>query len=545
MKHAFSLIQALFLAFLVSFAPVSLSAAPAKPAKSAKATKSTPSKKSTNKKKQSDKKDDKTTLTDKDIEKMSRVERIKSASAALKDSTAALKKGQFATALAHCKNAQRFTPNEKSIDWVCIQLMYKNNEFQDALDTLQSLISNDPDSFNELCYFKSTVEFQLGRFDDASKTLQSCPVRSNKEASLILTSLAEIEMINLNLDKALEIYIAAVKEDNTNPHAVFGATVAAFRANRRSDAQKLFYVGLIDDPDLRFMDNAFFVPEGEPLFHRAILDYYSHRLKSAAYELEKYIAIEKRTTYREVAQTLLEELKRDTKNQPLATWPVLLAKVDLVAYRKGYAAFADKLKQEIWILDTERAKVSKRVSTQAPILGMAFDKDTGYLLAMTSKRRYAFDPQNDQGLVFYYDQYDDDLNWLSLSTDGKTIYGKKGEEFVSAPFYAPVDAKTYIPETIEERLIQRYTRQDGQYLFVRTRNGDLSAVGLDHGTLLLDKEGAILARIATPQDLPLTAIAFDQTGKYLIVVTGMLAELWNVDDLIHVNMTETEEFTSS
>ena len=308
------------------------------------------------------------------------------------------------------------------------------------------------------------------------------------------------------------------------------------------------------DPKLTFFDSAFFVPDGELWFHRAVMDLFSHRVSEAAFDLDQYISKEHRSAYREIAVALRDSLATDAR-QRVGAWPVVLGRVQAVAYREGFIAFADQKSKSVWLLDTGRGTVKERVRDVEHVIGMAFDAYSGTLRVLTPERRYVVDPAS-TGYT-YYDVRPEEPRWVGITTDGSTVLGVNAEKMlVSAPFM-----NVYAQHGIV--MVPNVTRHvalsdDKSVMFLETNKlnlfvdipsdkllsapleklvltsissaSQLFAVGLVRGALVFNGAGEIVDRIGSVQDQPVSALAFDATGKYLLTVSSTLAELWRLQD---------------
>jgi len=354
----------------------------------------------------------------------------------------AIYNNQFASALTFCKDAMQLDSND-NIMFKCVGLYDKNNDPQSALDLvikIRNRTSANKQNF-EYCFSQGTLYTKLHLYNDALATYRSCVPPTDYSKAVIMGNSAELEMVTEEPDKAILSYEQALEIQPDNSHAIFGLSVALIRAGRSQEAYDTFLRGIKVDPYLMFLYSSFFEPKAEEYFHKAVLSLFSHRVFDAKFYLEECLKHEVRVKYREITKALLADIeagvysKADYKAYPIVLQTISMAAIDDQA---RFLAFADNEKHELWVIDTESGKCTKRVQDIVDIRALQFIAQTGVLRVVAKDMRVELDP--DGSGYTYYNTLKDEARWIGLTNEGDLL-GTQEDGIIVAPFRAPLDTK--------------------------------------------------------------------------------------------------------
>ena len=515
----------------------------------------------------SDKTTKKTDKKGKSSQKLSLEDRITLTTNALTQAKIAIQGNHFASALSYCLEAMSYSPDDPEIQSLCLALYDRNDQPQNALDLLRKIRSSSSEktASYDLCFEEATLLTKLHKWGEALDVYETCNPPTEFHRATQLSNAAEIEMIRENPEKAVEMYEASLKIAPANPHAHFGLAVALMRAGRSKDARFAFMRGVAIDPNLNFLDEAFFEPKGEVLFHKAIFSLFSNRNFNASYYLDNNLKHETRPNYRNIAKALKSDADTGAFSKALQrAYPIVVNRVSAIAIDSTtrYIAFGDDENNSVWVLDTETGKYVERVQDCPNVKSMAFDANTGMLHILAKTLRIELDPAAEGGYL-YYENSDAEPRWIGFAPDGATLLGIQNKKLVSAPFKSPLE--THLIVDVPEKSNNIAILGDGHTMLMHSSqleflidietdkvlgmpasdslvlaqaaSPDRFAIGLSHAAVLFTAEGELLARIEGLQGQSIKDVAFDPTGHWLLTLSGTLAEIWNVEALSSENVS--------
>jgi|GEM_PF-4122413 len=482
---------------------------------------------------------------------------------------------QYATALVHCERAMALESDVPELMLMCLQLYMQNERQLEALSLSQQIHARFPEVARSasLCFVEATLYTKLERWDEAVESYSRCPELEDEAYGTTLSNLAELEMIRGRLSESIAKYDVSLGLFPNNPHAYFGQVVALVRHGDWRLAESRFLEGVSYDPDLKFLREAFFVPEGEPHFHRAVLAIFSRRYDVAAFELAQYVSKEQRVNYREIGKAMVKRLLSvsRTSNPLLGAYPVLLDMVDGIAIDASgrFLAFAERKSGAVWILDTETGRVNRRLEQDQYVRGMSFVEGTAELRLVTRKQRIAFDASDFEEGYTYYENYEafspvglmpqgDEV--LNATTEGRicttafldethcqevTLIPNDTRRVVFLPDFSRMLIVTtrsvHLVDVMNDRLIESRISDHMLSSIAAHPRRAIFALGMSSATLLVDSEGRVLARLASQGELPVVSLAFDPMGRYLVTLSGTLLEVWDVELALRPQVFAFEE----
>ncbi len=484
------------------------------------------------------------------------------------DASKAIRAGQYASALARCEEAMRLDPKHEIDDltMLCAVLYDKNNDNASAESLIRLLRKKQrgPQMDFDLCFTHATLLDKLHRYTDAISTYRSCVPGSDVEKAVVLSNIAEIEMVMEEPDKAIQTYQQALELKPDNPFAIFGLTVALVRTGRSLEAHEAFVRGLQYDPTLRFLTSSFFEPKAEAYFHKAVLSLFSHRIFDAKFYLEACLKHEVRTKYREITKALLADVESGVYSKAeYQAYPVVLNDITAVAVDDAarFLAFADKQSRSLWVLDTETGRYTERVRGIEDVRAVKFIPQTGMLRAVGKNMRVELDPLG-TGYT-YYETLPDEAKWCGLTPEGDLL-GVERSTVVQAPFRAPLNTESLYAFNANDmeggRLVDEISiSEDKKRLLINLKKHcvqieiesqnvlGMIALGADvlsmsttkdvlvlsssGGAVMYDRQGMPATLIGDVQYQGTSGGAFSPHGRYLLTVSGTLAEIWKVDEL--------------
>lgn len=518
----------------------------------------------------------------------------KQAEADLLASMKAYQDKQFASALVYCERALAIESEMSSIAMLCLQLNIQADKHDRALELMAQLKAKDA-GFAEregFCFMEATLYTKLGRWDDARSAYRACEFEAPGERAVMLSNLAELSMIQGKVDEAVRAYDEALELLPENPHALFGSAVAWSRQGGWRQAQEQYLRGIEIDPNLRFLEDAFFVPDGEDAYHKAILALLGRDFRQARFLLTQYVEKEERLAYRDHGKSLLASLEAFSArgdSDLLASYPVLLSKVGAVAIDASgrYMAFIQGVMgSSLWVLDLEAGKVYERMSGTAGLLGLGFVGDSSVLRVVGHKSRYVLDARAaDSGYYFY--AMPDALRLLGFSADAGTVFVSGDESVQRMAFDTASNGdlglvlvnNEMLSESssvactqgfrvcaflVEEGLLllnlegDKFIKAFDDKVFQFGRStpnvaspfraglvgpsmGAIAAHPSDAyfaaaymgGVILFDKRGRVLRQFNVSGDTGASVLAFDPKGEKLVVVSGTLVEVHDLKRLLN------------
>lgn len=488
----------------------------------------------------------------------------------------AYQKKQLASALVYCEQAMDKIPasvlnDEKdkviSLYMVCFELYDKNEQHEKALDLANMIrrMTDDINVHNSLCFSEATTLTKLHRWQAARDKYAECPGYDNPQMRAVIKSnVAELYMIEGDCVSAAEAYRESLKIESTNPHAVYGLAVALSRLDQWDEARKVFLSGVEIDPNFKYLDDAFFVPDCENDYQTAFRMYELGRFKEAWFYLERYVKAEERAGYRQHAQRFMERIaSEDVKLE--GAWPVLLHSVTAMAVdtsgqKFGFASLErdsfGEFRTDIYLLDGVENKIEKRAQLAKQKIMSASYIPNGGVRFLGPLMRYELFPEKFGG---YY-QYSNDKSCfpLTLMPDGeKFLCVRDDGMLVHVPWNDPYRQSDLlvIPNGTKQVMTDaRFSSAVVQTTVMMLQTGieekdfhlmmspvfdvrsmavhptkKIYALGIQSGTVLVDEKGRVAAIFGSPQ--PAERVAFDPSGKHLAVLSAQTVEVWRVPEL--------------
>lgn len=502
---------------------------------------------------------------------------------------------QHESALVNCKQAMTVMPDDTpntlktSVMFMCIDLMTKNQQFEEALQLANELKKLPEANLTDICFMEATSLTRLHRWQDARMKYQECPTQGDtKMMAMIESNVAELEMTEGNLEASIKAYASSLEKNPENPHAAFGIAVAYARQEDEKRAQEAFLNGVELDPDFAFLKDAFFEPKAEEIFQKAYRMIGLHRTREAEFYLERYIGMEQRLAYRANAQKWLSKLTqwRAQGQEPrIAQYPVLLNNVRGIAMNDdgSWLAFIAVERDEnkevntiLWTLETETGKTNRRlVMSGIMISDLEFIGATDTLRLLGVRYRYELklsDPssgylQFDNGTETFPIQFASSAREiLRLDKDGMLELSAWKDIHVarSSGWLSPVRArrvaiapdlksaiysttlKTLIVETQTGETIKELPRSLTVEAIDVHPHKNIFALGMQTGTLLVDANGKFLKLLGSPQAEPVSWVAFSPDGTQLAAFSQNVLEIWKIpSDVLESSQNTPNEDASS
>lgn len=498
----------------------------------------------------------------------------------------AIRAQKFGSALAYCQQALDAMPAEASIvdrlgvKLSCAELYGKNERYEEQLALFRE-IGQDIEKENiagnfarHACMGESTALTQLQRYEEARQKLEIC-IRQDDTNPALVGNLAELYMTEENLDESIRRYREAVNLAPGNPHAIFGLASALARNGQWEEALAQFRQGLNVDPELEYLDSAFFVPKAETDFQLAFTYLALHRYREAVFHLKKYVAQEERVQYKQQGQTILSQLQ-DWLHTPEAdaavhTYPVLLDNVRSIAIDATgrYIAFgtierptAETIVFRVHVLDTVTQKTTQKLSVTNDYLAqIAFVGTSTTLRVLGMRQRFELDVTQ-QGNLYSYENSNQTLaiglspnaeEIMHVSADNKLLISPWNDVFhpirltsissdtreisllpnhkIMASLHTSTDIDLVDTETHEKIATLPYLYNVAHVIPHPTQ--DAFVLGMQTGAGWIDTSGELKYFVATPSLKGVDAHAFDPTGKKLAILGNHTLEIWNVEAVTH------------
>lgn len=475
---------------------------------------------------------------------------------AILKSLSAFAEDQFASALSHCEKAMASSPKNVEILLICMKLYQRNERHVEALAISSKIrkLDKNADNDNELCFLDGISLYKLHRWDEAIASYEHCTSGdSAAEQSISLGNLAEIYMVKGDLQGAETKYLQARQLDPTNIHALFGLVVDLERQNKLDEARKLFLEGIQLDPQLYFFKNAFFEPQGEVDYHRAVMAYLGARYEDAAFYLKRYMSFEQPPEFMKKAEELLKRIQVEPAPR-VAFYPVLKEGITSVAVDSALKFLAiGTIEGGIYVVDLSRQRVMTLQNTGSAPIHYAGIKDS-QLRALGGNTIYIADLKQSAPALYYYTLQD--FEALGMQTADDRVLLTRGEDLFVANL-KNLQEKQQIHELSEIEELDRLSKAQVK-LFARIAKDPTSpsshhfampsswgtrrivvvhpkkaifALGSEQMVLLFNEEGEVL-RVLLQNPLNITrTLSFDESGEYLVVASSGIAEIWSLKAL--------------
>ena len=493
-------------------------------------------------------------------------------------------RGQYASAMVYCGQALDVMPDDidDSIKagtmMICLQLYDHNNKLDEAAQVASKLkkLPMSPEMSESLCFTEATLLTKMHRWDEAEARYADCPGKTPSGQAAVLGNVAELYMIREDPVASISKYEQAIALQPGYPHTEFGLAVALSRTNQWDAATKHFLAGVSTDPGFRFLEYAFFEPAAENDYQTAYRMLAMHREKEAAFYLDRYVKSEMRQTYRDSAAKVLEKIRARQSRGETAIHdavPALLENVrniaiDTTGKRLAFSSVERKGKKEIqtsvWTLDTESGRTTRRIVLPDDIVtAMMFVDDTPTLHVVGGKQRYSLDVSVPDSGYYCYDNHPalfamglsghaDDV--ASLTSDGYLTLSPWLEPTLQVPITrVPNDTRriqmsndhntaiinttnaTHIVDVTSAKIRRELSSDFGIESLAAHPSKDLLAIGMQSGTLLVDKTGKFQALLGSPGTQTVSALSFSPDGRWLAALSENTVEIWDVEKSLASN----------
>ncbi|MFA5623845.1 MAG: tetratricopeptide repeat protein [Bradymonadales bacterium] len=466
---------------------------------------------------------------------------------------------QFAAALSHCEKAMKSAPKNVEVIAVCMLLYQRNERHAECLDLAQRIrkLHKDADKEFSLCDVEGISYYKLHRWDDAIASYSRCSREGESDAgrSISMGNLAEIYMVKGDLAGAEMRYREALSIDPKNIHAQFGLVVALMRQNKIDEARELYIEGALRDPKLRFFSDAFFEPAGELDYHRATLSYLGERMGEAEFYLKRYLQYELPEYFIKDGEALKNRIAKQ-QDPRIAHYPILLESVTSIAIDPTLRYMAmGTMEGGLYLVDLKEQKLRTFQETGDSILHhLSFKGDLLYALNVNTV--YVGDLKQEPIALYYYKLEDyevlgmQDANSRLLLRRDDDVYIVDPQNFAQKQIVNDLAEIKDIQDlsSAHSTLFRRLQALEGagsispkthrippawgtHRVMVAHPSKPLYALASENLAILFDDKGKVLRFILQKQGSITRTLAFDASGKYLVIVSSAMAEIWSLEEL--------------
>jgi WD40 repeat protein len=227
-------------------------------------------------------------------------------------------------------------------------------------------------------------------------------------------------------------------------------------------------------------------------------------------------------------------------------------------------------------VDTKTGQVTQRLQQTSPYSGLSFVDNTSWLQAITNQQRFTFDAAEPESGYYFYDNYtqrshiglmpkgntmltadktadgaitlcmttfNDDTNCQSVTLIPNGTRQLAITQNFSLMVLSTTDISTFLVDVLREEIIDASILSTPILSVAAHPTQPIFALGILTGTLLIDENGNILQRLASHSDKGVVSTAFDPSGRYLLTLSGTLAEVWDVQRALSPLPVHAQEAT--